>query len=229
MKSADPCRRTRQGALQGSGSGAKGRRAPRASGGGGRALAEEMLGQHTRHAADRAAGKRVNRLYIEQGSDIAREFYLSLLVDRRVGRVAFVVSTAGGMNIEEVAATTPEKIVTLSSIRRPASCRITAAAVATALRLEGDLAKRSEGARRRLYDAFLAKDMSLLEINPLIVTEGRPARLPRRQDGLRRQRARPASRHRRRCATRRRRTRRRSRRRSTSSPTSRSTARSAAW
>ena len=79
-------------------------------------------------------GKQVNRLYIEEGSAIDREFYLSALVDRATSRVAFVVSTEGGMDIEEVARTSPEKITDASrSIRRPASCRITARRVAQAL------------------------------------------------------------------------------------------------
>jgi succinyl-CoA synthetase beta subunit len=74
----------------------------------------EMLGAHAGHQADRPAGKQVNRLYIEDGADIDRELYLSLLVDRSVGRVAFVVSTEGGMDIEAVAHDTPEKIITLA-------------------------------------------------------------------------------------------------------------------
>ena len=132
-----------------------------------------MLGQHARHACRPGPqGKQVNRLYIEEGSDIAREFYLSLLVDRATGRVAFVVSTEGGMDIEEVAHDTPEKIDHLlgrSGDRRHAASRPRASPRRSGLK--GDLAKQAADiCWRKLYAAFVAKDMSLLEINPLIVT-----------------------------------------------------------
>ncbi len=88
--------------------------------------AKEMLGNTLVTLQTGAAGKQVNRLYIEDGSDIEKEFYLSMLVDRRDSHVAFVVSTEGGMNIEEVAHDTPEKIVTLQvdrlSVLRPTMC-----------------------------------------------------------------------------------------------------------
>ena len=115
VKSADPCRRARQGTLQGAR--CRTRRAACAS----RKsvdeverCASEMLGKTLVTQQTGPAGKRVNRLYIEDGADIARELYLSLLVDRARGRVAFVASTEGGMDIEKVAATTPEKIVTVA-------------------------------------------------------------------------------------------------------------------
>ena len=117
------------------------------------------------------AGKQVNRLYIEDGADIARELYLSILVDRTVGRVAFVVSTEGGMDIEAVAEETPEKIVTVAI---DPEAGVTAADVATlnkALKLDGDAAKDGAGLFPLLYKAFVEKDMSLLEVNPLIVME----------------------------------------------------------
>jgi succinyl-CoA synthetase beta subunit len=108
-------------------------------------------------------GKQVNRLYVEEGSAIDREFYLSALVDRESSRIAFVVSTAGGMDIEQVAHDTPEKIITFM----PHHGRL----VARALSLTGSLAKQAEALVTKLYAAFTAKDMSLLEINPLVVTK----------------------------------------------------------
>jgi succinyl-CoA synthetase beta subunit len=120
------------------------------------------------------AGKQVNRLYIEEGSNIEREFYLSLLVDRSSGRVAFVVSTEGGMNIEEVAKETPERIVSFSVDPATGIMPHHGRRVAKALELDGQLAKQAETLVMTLYRAFTEKDMSLLEINPLIVTrEGR--------------------------------------------------------
>jgi succinyl-CoA synthetase beta subunit len=116
------------------------------------------------------AGRIVRRLYIEEGSAIAREFYLSFLVDRAVGRVAIVASTAGGMDIEEVARTEPEKIVTLAIDPATGAMPHHGRAVARALGLVGDLARQAETLVGQLYTAFLAKDMSLLEVNPLVET-----------------------------------------------------------
>ncbi len=116
-------------------------------------------------------GKEVNRLYVEEGSAIAKEFYLSMLVDRETSRIAFVVSTEGGMNIEEVAHDTPEKIVTFSVDPATGIMPHHGRRVANALKLEGDLAKQAENMANKLYAAFVAKDMSLLEINPLVVTK----------------------------------------------------------
>jgi succinyl-CoA synthetase beta subunit len=113
----------------------------------------------------------VNRLYLEEGSDIAREFYLSLLVDRETSRVSFVVSTEGGVNIEDVAHNTPEKIVTFSVDPATGIMSHHGRAVAQALKLNGDLAKQAESLTTQLYTAFVAKDMAMLEINPLIVTK----------------------------------------------------------
>ncbi|HYS47541.1 MAG TPA: ADP-forming succinate--CoA ligase subunit beta [Xanthobacteraceae bacterium] len=116
-------------------------------------------------------GKTVTRLYVEEGSAIEREFYLSALVDRATSRVAFVVSTEGGMDIEEVARTHPEKILTFSV--DPATGLMThhARRAAQVLGLSGDLAKQAGALLPKLYEAFVAKDMSLLEINPLVVTK----------------------------------------------------------
>lgn len=116
-------------------------------------------------------GKAVNRLYIEEGSEIDREFYLSALVDRETSRVAFVVSTEGGMDIEAVAAETPEKIHTFSVDPATGIMPHHGRTVAKALGLSGDLAKQAGDLVTRLYTAFVDKDMSLLEINPLIVTK----------------------------------------------------------
>jgi len=116
-------------------------------------------------------GKKVNRLYIEEGSLIDREFYLSALVDRETSRVAFVVSTEGGMDIEEVAHKTPEKIVTFSVDPATGIMPHHGRRVAQTLKLTGDLAKQMEALLPKLYAAFVAKDMTMLEINPLVVTK----------------------------------------------------------
>ena len=117
------------------------------------------------------AGKQVNRLYIEEGSDIDKEFYLSILVDRESSKASFVVSTEGGVNIEEVAHKTPEKIVTFSVDPATGIMGHHGRTVAKALKLTGDLAKKAEKLVTQLYSAFVAKDMAMLEINPLVVTK----------------------------------------------------------
>jgi succinyl-CoA synthetase beta subunit len=116
-------------------------------------------------------GKQVNRLYIEDGSAIAREFYLSMLVDRVSSRVAIVVSTEGGMNIEEVAHETPEKILTITVDPATNICPHHVRSVSKALGLDADLQKQMSSLLTRLYQAFIDKDMSLLEINPLVITK----------------------------------------------------------
>jgi succinyl-CoA synthetase beta subunit len=115
------------------------------------------------------AGKQVNRLYIEDGADIEKELYLSLLVDRGSGRVAFVGSTEGGMDIEEVAHSTPDKIFTLTIDPTTGVTDADGAKVADALKLSGQARTDMIGLAQILYKAFLGKDMSMLEINPLIV------------------------------------------------------------
>jgi succinyl-CoA synthetase beta subunit len=135
------------------------------------AHAKEMLGNTLVTLQTGAAGKQVNRLYIEDGSDIEKEFYLSMLVDRETSRVAFVVSTEGGMNIEEVAHDSPEKIVTFSVDPATGVMPHHGRTVANTLGLKGDLAKQAEALVAKLYRAFTEKDMSMLEINPLIVTK----------------------------------------------------------
>ena len=133
--------------------------------------AREMLGNTLVTAQTGPAGKQVNRLYIEDGADIARELYCSLLVDRSVGRVAFVVSTEGGMDIEAVAHDTPEKIVTLPIDPETGVTREDVARLNAALKLDGAAAQDGEFVFPALYKAFIEKDMSMLEINPLIVME----------------------------------------------------------
>jgi succinyl-CoA synthetase beta subunit len=132
---------------------------------------EQMLGNTLVTIQTGDAGKQVNRLYIEDGSDIEKEFYLSMLVDRTTSRIAFVVSTEGGMDIEEVAHNTPEKIITFSVDPATGIMGHHGRRVAQALHLTGDLAKQAEKLTAQLYSAFVAKDMEMLEINPLIITK----------------------------------------------------------
>jgi succinyl-CoA synthetase beta subunit len=116
-------------------------------------------------------GKQVRRLYIEEGSAIEREYYLSALVDRATSRVAFVASTEGGVEIEDVARTSPEKILSFSVDPATGFMPHHARRVARALGFNRDVAKQSGDVLPKLYQAFVAKDMSLLEINPLVVTK----------------------------------------------------------
>ena len=129
-----------------------------------------MLGATVVNVQTGPAGKTVNQLYIEEGSDVEKEFYLSMLVDRESSEVSFVVSTEGGVNIEEVAHDTPEKIVTFSIDPATGIMAHHGRTVAKALKLSGDLAKQAERLVMQLYAAFVAKDMAMLEINPLVVT-----------------------------------------------------------
>jgi len=135
--------------------------------------AREMLGKTLVTKQTGPAGKMVNRLYIEDGADIARELYLSILVDRTTGLVAFVVSTEGGMDIETVAHDTPEKIVTVGIDPTTGVSSEDVEALCTALKLD-ETAREDAGALfKALYKAFVEKDMGLLEVNPLIVmTDG---------------------------------------------------------
>ena len=133
------------------------------------ANANEMLGNTLVTKQTGPAGKQVNRLYIEDGADIDRELYLSLLVDRSVGRIAFVVSTEGGMDIEGVAHDTPEKIITVAIDPEKGVTEREIKVLNEALKLSGAAAKDAETLFPTLYKAFVEKDMSLLEVNPLIV------------------------------------------------------------
>jgi succinyl-CoA synthetase beta subunit len=116
-------------------------------------------------------GRLVRRLYVEEGSAIAKEFYLSLLVDRDTSRIAFIASTEGGMDIEEVAHATPEKILT---VYVDPACGIQpfhGRRIAKSLGVTGETAKQVNALVEKLYRAFVGKDMSMLEINPLVVTD----------------------------------------------------------
>ena len=132
-----------------------------------------MLGRTLVTHQTGAAGKQVNRIYIEDGSDIERELYLALLVDRETSRVSFIASTEGGMDIETVAAETPEKILTFSVDPASGIQPFHGRRVAFALGLEGKAVKQCVKLIDTLYRIFIEKDCSLLEINPLIVnTDG---------------------------------------------------------
>jgi succinyl-CoA synthetase beta subunit len=133
--------------------------------------AAEMLGNTLVTIQTGAAGKQVQRLYVTDGVDIAKEFYLAFLVDRATGRVACVVSTEGGMDIETVAHDTPEKIKTFSIDPATGWMPHHGRTVAKALGLSGDLAKQAESTAAKLYAAFLGTDASQIEINPLAVTD----------------------------------------------------------
>jgi succinyl-CoA synthetase beta subunit len=135
-----------------------------------KASAEEMLGRVLVTHQTGPAGKQVNRLYIEEGAAIAKEFYLSLLVDRETSRVSVVASTEGGMDIEEVAHSTPEKIHTFSIDPATGVWAHHGRTLSKSLGLTGDLAKQAAALLPQLYKAFVEKDMAMLEINPLIVT-----------------------------------------------------------
>ncbi|HYU95334.1 MAG TPA: ADP-forming succinate--CoA ligase subunit beta [Sphingomicrobium sp.] len=133
--------------------------------------AAEMLGKTLVTVQTGPHGKQVQRLYVTDGVDIAREFYLALLVDRETGRIALVASTEGGMEIEKVAHDTPEKITTLTVDPATGLMPHHGRAVAAALGLTGDLAKQANKVVAKLYDAFLGTDASQIEINPLAVTD----------------------------------------------------------
>ncbi|HWU02368.1 MAG TPA: ADP-forming succinate--CoA ligase subunit beta [Novosphingobium sp.] len=130
--------------------------------------AREMLGNTLVTIQTGDAGKQVNRLYVTDGVDIAHEYYLSLLVDRVTGRVAFIASTEGGMDIEEVAHSTPEKITTITIDPASGFQPHHGRAIAFALKLKGDTNKQAQVLAKQLYDAFVALDCSMLEINPLV-------------------------------------------------------------
>ncbi|MCA0919125.1 ADP-forming succinate--CoA ligase subunit beta [Pseudooceanicola nanhaiensis] len=131
--------------------------------------AKKMLGRTLVTHQTGPAGKQVNRIYIEAGSDIERELYLALLVDRQTSSVSVVCSTEGGMDIEEVAASTPEKILSFSINTATGYQPFHGRKVAFSLGLEGQAMKQCVKLIGQLYKAFMEKDMEQLEINPLIV------------------------------------------------------------
>ena len=133
--------------------------------------AKRILGMQLVTPQTGAQGRTVNRLYIEEGTPIARELYLSCLVDRATSRVAFIASTEGGMDIEKVAHDTPDRIATIHVDPATGYFPHVGRSVAAALKLEGDLQKQCVALIGNLYAAFIGRDMSLLEINPLVVTE----------------------------------------------------------
>ena len=135
------------------------------------ACATEMLGNTLVTIQTGDAGKQVNRLYVTDGVDIASEYYLSMVVDRASGRIALIVSTEGGMDIEDVAHNTPEKITTITVDPAQGFMPHHGRAVAFALKLKGDLNKQAQVVSKQLYDAFMAMDCAMLEINPLVETK----------------------------------------------------------
>jgi succinyl-CoA synthetase beta subunit len=132
--------------------------------------AQKMLGRTLVTKQTGPAGKTVNRIYIEDGSDIARELYLALLIDRVSSRIAFVCSTEGGMDIEEVAAKTPEKVLTFTVDPASGISGFHGRRVAFALGLEGKQVKQCTDLVMKLYKLFTETDAEMVEINPLIVT-----------------------------------------------------------
>ena len=133
--------------------------------------AKKMLGRTLVTHQTGPAGKVVNRVYIEDGSGIETEMYLALLVDRQTSRIGFVVSTEGGMDIEEVAANTPEKIINFTVDPATGYQAFHGRRVAFALGLTGNQVKQCVTLMGQLFKAFTEKDMEMLEINPLIVTD----------------------------------------------------------
>jgi succinyl-CoA synthetase beta subunit len=133
--------------------------------------AKKMLGRTLVTHQTGPAGKQVNRVYVEDGSGISRELYLALLVDRGSSRISFVCSTEGGMDIEEVAAHTPEKILSFAVDPVTGYQAFHGRRIAFSLGLEGKQVKECVNLMGILYRAFVEKDMEMLEINPLIVTD----------------------------------------------------------
>ncbi|MCK0129837.1 ADP-forming succinate--CoA ligase subunit beta [Erythrobacter sp. F6033] len=133
--------------------------------------AKEMLGNTLVTIQTGAEGKQVNRLYVTDGVDIESEYYLAMLVDRATGRVAMVASTEGGMDIEDVAHETPEKITTITIDPAQGFMPHHGRAVAFALNLSGDLNKQCQKLAKQLYNAFMSSDCEMLEINPLVETK----------------------------------------------------------
>ena len=135
------------------------------------AFVRQMLGHTLVTHQTGPEGKVVHRVYVEEGAPIAREFYLSLLVDRSTSRIAFIASTEGGMDIEEVAATHPEKILTFPVDPASGIQPFHGRRIAFALGLEGPAVRQAVSLANALYRAFVEKDCSLIEINPLVQTE----------------------------------------------------------
>ena len=192
-------------------------------------IARDLIGMTLKTHQTGPEGRVVSRVLVEEGLAIQRELYLGLVLDRGAGRPVVMASAAGGVDIEEVAAKTPDAIFKEYVAPGVGLVPFQARKLAFALGLDGAQANKATKVMLALYEAFVATDASLVEINPLVVTAGgRPAGA-RREDDLRRQRALPPSRHPRVPRTSAKRIRSRSRRRSSRSTTSASTAPSAAW
>ena len=134
--------------------------------------AEEMLGRTLVTHQSGPDGLPVSVVYVESGSDIDRELYLSMLVDREVSRVAFIASAAGGMDIEQVAAETPEKIFTVSIAPDAGLQDYQARQLAFGLQLDKTQMRQFGALIKRMYQLYVECDASLVEVNPLIVTKG---------------------------------------------------------
>ena len=137
------------------------------------ANAKEMLGNTLVTIQTGDAGKQVNRLYVTDGVDIGKEYYLSLVVDRATGWVAMIASTEGGMSIEDVAHDSPEKITTIAIDPATGFMPHHGRALAFGLKLAGDLGKQAQKLGKQLYDAFVALDCAMIEINPLAESDGK--------------------------------------------------------
>jgi len=135
-----------------------------------RSLADAMLGQRLVTKQTDSAGLPIDRVYVEAGSDIERELYLSFTLDRERGRVAVIASAAGGMDIEAVAAKTPEKILTATIHPTTGLSAFQCRELAFGLGLKGEQVRQLESMLLKLYKLYVERDASLLEVNPLIVT-----------------------------------------------------------
>ena len=133
--------------------------------------AQKMLGRTLITHQTGPKGKQVGRVYIEQGASIDREFYLAALVDRNTSRISFVCSTEGGMDIEDVANKSPEKIKTLTVDPASGLSSFHGRTVAFSLNLSGKQVKQCVSLVAILYKIFLENDCEMIEINPLIITK----------------------------------------------------------
>ena len=135
-----------------------------------KSVSDEILGMNLVTHQTGPEGQEVRKVYIEKGTNIADELYLSIVVDRANSRVNFIASTEGGMDIEEVAAETPEKIITVDVNPSTGLEEQDIISISKALGLEESLYAKSADLLKNLYKAFTETDMSLLEINPLVLT-----------------------------------------------------------
>ena len=138
-----------------------------------KSLSSEIIGMNLVTHQTGKDGKRVRKIYIEAGTDIAEEFYISMVVDRQTSKISFIASTEGGVDIEEVAEKTPENIITVNIEPSAGVTNKETNLICKSLGLEGDLASQAEDLCNNLYSAFIESDMSLLEINPLVITSDR--------------------------------------------------------